>query len=612
MRCPFSDYKAPEISEGNQKYYFVQPKYFSKLLDTHASFIFGERGSGKTTILKFLEREMNQSHGERWLAFYYRFETSSMKSLYKGRLSEEDNFGAFQQTICTIFLKLICEKLIGMKKVREFEKEKEICYSVASLQFLVEPEQVDSFEKLYDLMEKIRLKTLFGIRNGISKMLIDYNSILENLINSLRQEQGLGELTFCVLLDEYENLLPIQQRVINSMVKASSDRICYKICLRPQGFWTRQTMAEREHLMEDEDYLKINYVEDIMGTEVDIQKMVRSICNKRLKLFYESEGIVFDEDDINIDNYLECQTQKEEINKIPNLKEYRERLIKIIKDKAYIVDKKKLDKLDDIQDIVDLQIISIMLEKGYEFSKIYNSVINRTNQYDNWIHNYEVNATYIIFDECKIKKQFSGLDIMLRLVNYNMRSILLILHYAFEGYDFRNLRRLKISVDKQNKAIIKVAKNSFNQIEYIPVHGAEVKNLTNALGNLFREYIVDQRAKKFETNNFAIRVSGNIKEDQEIWMTETLKDAVMWGILLETDANKTKNPSNYTYHNKDYILHPIYAVYFNISYRTKQKTYLDDDVVISMFKPLTDRQIRRLVRNDNKEIQGQMTLMNLE
>lgn len=135
MRCPFSDYKAPEISEENQKYYFVKPQYFSKLLDTHASFIFGERGSGKTTILKYLEREMNQFQSERWLAFYYRFETSSMRSLYKERLSEEDNFSAFQQSLSTIFSKLICEKLIGMKKVRKFEKEKEICFSVANLQF---------------------------------------------------------------------------------------------------------------------------------------------------------------------------------------------------------------------------------------------------------------------------------------------------------------------------------------------------------------------------------------------------------------------------------------------------------------------------------------------
>lgn len=609
MRCPFSDYKAPEISERNQKYYFVQPKYFDKLLDPHASFIFGERGSGKTTILKFLEREMNQAYGDKWLAFYYRFETSSMKSLYKGRLSEEDNFSAFQQTICTIFSKLICEKLIGMKENRDFEKEKEICYSVASLQFLTEPEKVDSFEKLYDLMEKIRLKTLFGIRNGMLEMLIDYDAVLENLINGLRQEQGLDRLAFCVLLDEYENLLPIQQRVINSMVKASSDRICYKICLRPQGFWTRQTMAEREHLMEDEDYLKINYVEDIMGSEVDIQKMVRSVCSKRLQLFFESEGIVFHDKDIDIDNYLEYQTRKEEINKIPNLEDYRERLTKIIKNKIYMTNEKELD---NIQDIVDLQIVAIMLEKGYDFREIYNSVVNKTDQYANWIHNYEVNAAYIIFDECKIKKKFSGMDIMLKLVNYNMRSILLVLHYAFEGYDFRSSKRQKITVDKQNGAIVKVAKNSFNQIEYIPVHGAEVKNLTNGLGNLFREYMLDKRAKKFEANNFAIRVSGNIKEEQEIWMTETLKDAVMWGVLLETDANKTKNHSNYTYHNKDYILHPIYAVYFNISYRTKQKTYLNDDEVVRMFKPLTDEQIRRLARNNNKEIPGQMTLMNLE
>ena len=608
MRCPFSDYKAPEISEENQKYYFVKPKYFSKLLDTHASFIFGERGSGKTTILKYLEREMNQFQSERWIAFYYRFETSSMRSLYKERLSEEDNFSAFQQSLSTIFSKLICEKLIGMKKVRKFEKEKEICFSVANLQFLVEPERVDSFEKLYDLMEKIRLKTLFGIRNAISEMLIDYNEILNKLIWGIRQEHGLENLAFCVLLDEYENLLPIQQRVINSMVKASSDQICYKICLRPQGFWTRQTMAEHEHLMQDEDYLKINYVEDIMGSDVEIQEMVRSVCGKRLQLFFKSEGLVFRDEDIDIDNYLEYETRKEEINRIPNLQDYREHLTKSIKEKAYIVDEKILD---NIQDIIDLQIVAIALEKGYEFGEIYNSVINKTAQYHNWIHNYEVNAAYIIFDECKIKKKFSGLNIMLKLVNYNMRSILLVLHYAFEGYDFGNSKRLKITIDKQNEAIEKVAKNSFNQIEYIPVHGAEVKNLTNALGNLFREYIKDKQAKKFETNNFAISVSGNINEEQQIWMTETLKDAVMWGILLETDANKTKNHSNYTYHNKDYILHPIYAVYFKISYRTKQKTYLNDDVVISMLKPLSDEQIRKFVRNNNKEIPGQMSLMNL-
>lgn len=605
MRCPFSDYKAPEISEENQKYYFVEPKYFGKLLDPHASFIFGERGSGKTTILRYMEREMNTSQNEKWIAFYYRFETSGMRSLYNERLSEEENFNAFQQTICTIFSKLICLKLKEIKKFHSFEREKEICYSVAGLQFLDQPELVDDFDKLYDLMEKIRLRTLFGIRNGRSEMLIDYNSILENLINGIRQEQGMEDLSLCALLDEYENLLPIQQRVINSMVKASSDRICYKICLRPQGFWTRQTMAEHEHLMEDEDYLKVNYVEDIMGTDVDIQQMVRNVCRNRLLLFFKSEDIEFSDADTEIDDYLESQNRREEINKISGLEEYRETLIKNIQDKAYLADRKKLD---DIEEILDLQIIDIMLEKGYEFGEIYESVVNKTFKYNNWIHNYEVNAAYIIFDECKVTKKFSGLNIMLRLANYNMRRILLILHYAFEGYDFKSTKKKKIPVDKQNDAIIKVAKISFNQIEYIPVHGGEVKNLTNAIGNLFRGYITDRRAKKFEANNFSITVSGNVNHKDEEWINETLKDAVMWGILLETDSNKTKNKVQYTYRNKDYILHPIYAVYFNISYRKKQKTYLKDDVIMRMFDPLTDEQIRRIVGDSKKEIPGQMSL----
>lgn len=610
MKGPFFDYKIQEESDSVQRNCFVEPMHLDKLLDNyHTSFIFGERGSGKTTILKYLERKMNEEMSQRWVAFYYRFETATMKSMYNARLDEEDNIANFQQAMCAIFIKQLCAKLIGRKKEYTWSEEKNICKNVSGLVVFPESYEIETFEELYNLVEKIRIKTLFNIRSRKTEMYIDYTNALETFVTAIREKVELGDIRLCILLDEYENLLPIQQRVINSMVKDASNTVCYKICLRPEGFWTRQTVAEREYLKENDDYISIHYVRDIMGNDVEIQNLVRGICYNRLELYLKGMSFPYTEKFLNIDNYLETLTIKNELKKISKVEEYQKQLIAEIQRKITLTDAESVKQLEQISDILDLQIFSIMLEKGRSFNEIYESIVNRSPVYLNWLHNYQMNAAYIIFEECGEKKRYSGLDIIIRLAGCNMRTILLILSYIFEDYEFKAGEIKKISITKQDEAINKIAKMSFNQIEFIPVHGIEVKNLTNALGNLFKEYIKDKQAKKFETNNFTIRVSGSLQDEEYCRIKDVLQDAVMWGILLETDSNKVKNSIDYTYENKDYILHPIYAIYFGISYRTKQKTYLDDVDVKLMLEPLTNKEIRRIAKIIDKEVPGQMKLL---
>lgn len=612
MKGPFFDYKIQEESDSVQRDCFVEPVHLDRLLDNyHTSFIFGERGSGKTTILKYLERKMNEELSETWVAFYYRFETATMKSMYNARLDEDDNISNFQQVMCAIFIKQLCEKLIARKKEHEWSEEKSICTKVSGLVMLSGAEEIVTFEELYNLAEKIRMKTLFNIRSKHTEMYVDYTNALDTFVTAVREKAELGDVRLCILLDEYENLLPIQQRVINSLVKDASNTVCYKICLRPEGFWTRQTVADREYLKENDDYLSIHYVSDIMGNDVEIQELVRKICYNRLDLYFKGLDFSCTEEYLNIDNYLETLTFKDELKKLSKVDQYRKQLIAEMQRKFTLTDAEHVKRLEQLSDILDLQIFSIMLEKGRSFDEIYTSIVNRSPTYLNWLHNYQMNAAYIIFEECGEKKRYSGLDIIIRLAGSNMRTILLILSYIFEDYEFKTGEIEKISIKKQDEAINKIAKMSFNQIEFIPVHGIEVKNLTNALGNLFREYIKDRQAKKFETNNFTIRVSGSLKDEEFRRIKDVLQDAVMWGILLETDSNKVKNSIDYTYENKDYILHPIYAIYFGISYRTKQKTYLKDVEVKAMLEPLTNAEIRKIARVIDKDVPGQVKLFDL-
>jgi len=617
MTGPFTAYKAPEVEQDKQTHFFVKPAHIDKLYSPRASFIFGERGSGKTTILRYLEKSFNENQDHRWLAAYFRFETANMKSFYNQKMTEDENTENFSQILHAILCKILCNKLVEMKKNHNFKNEKDICRTICDLIDENYGENIDSFESLEKAFEKIRLHTLFGIRNKKTEMLFDYNNIFETVVRCIRLEDGFEQTSICILLDEYENLTVLQQRVINSMVKASSEMVIYKICLRPQGFWTRNTLSEREHLMEKDDYIKIDYTKDILGEDTEIQSMLRDVCRNRLIVYFNEKNIKYLEKDLNIDNYLEQQTIEKELSVIDNLNEYRAKLTNNILIK---IGYENSDILKKFTDIIDLQLLSILLEKGYSFKEIYFEFFNKSNKYNNWNHNYKVNALYIILDECGNRKKFGGFDIILKLANYTARMILSILNYAFEEYDFSNGCNKMIGVDKQNKAILKVAKLKFNQIEYIPVHGYEVKNFINALGNLFKKLILDKRAKKFEVNNFTISASGDIAVEYSKHISDILKDAVIWGILLETNSNKMKNPLDYTYDSKDYILHPIYAVYFNISYRTKQKCYLKDDIIIKMFRPITNTQIASTAKaiesqydliiydDKNKKIPGQIAM----
>jgi len=60
-----------------------------------------------------------------------------------------------------------------------------------------------------------------------------------------------------------------------------------------------------------------------------------------------------------------------------------------------------------------------------------------------------------------------------------------------------------------------------------------------------------------------------------------LKEATKWSVLFESKSTKQK--SSYEPENVDYVLNPIYAPYFHISFRKKRKLELStDDAAVLM------------------------------
>lgn len=590
MNTPFIDFKATEITPEKQICYFVEPDHLEKLVSQKASLIFGERGSGKTTILRHLEKRFNTSDRFEYIGVYYRFETAYVKALNNPELTVEQNISAFSQSMAAIIGKLLCNVLEEIKSNKNivYEREIEICKKVVSdIEIKIE-EDVTSFRQLSNVLERVRKKTLINLQNGKVVCFFDYTTFIPELCEELRKELIFKDTCFCILLDEYENLTYSEQRVVNSFIKASSYFLTYKVCMRPEGFLTKDTVAEKEQLMDGHDYEEFDYVRDIVGKESNVKKHLRKICTHRLEYFYEQQKVAYNADDLEIDNYLEIVKDETDIESWERIDEYRDELKEGLK-KKYPNQKEYIDK---IENIVDLKLIFILSEK--KTKNIFENISDGTEQYRNWVHNYKKNIIYQIISECEQTKKYCGFDTFIKLANGNTRTMLEILHYAFGDYNKSGKRYGSVSIKKQTEAVYRVAGSSFEQIDYIPVNGYKAKNLANALGNLFETCLIDSRARKFEVNSFSIKATKQLDEEKTKELKSVLHDAVVWGVLIPSKANKLKSKGAIVFDGRDYVLHPILSPYFKISYRKRQKYELKDVDVYSMLFPKPRNEINSL------------------
>lgn len=600
MNTPFTDFKTAEISPEKQKSYFVEPKHIDKLISQKASWISGERGSGKTTILRHLEKTFNSSEKMGYIGIYYRFETANVTALNNPEWPVNRNVMMFSQYMAAILGKLLCGVLDTIKKERKiiYEYECDICHRLSQDIELDHVESIDSYVQLAELLERVRGKTVKNLLNGNAVCYFDYTTFLPGFCEDLRREKVFKNTCFCMLFDEFENLTYTEQRVVNSMVKASSYFLTYKVCMRPEGYLTKDTVSEREQLIVGHDYEEIDYVRDIIGTEKEVRKHLRQICANRLEYFYRLKDVQYQPEDLEIDSYLEFVDTEKIIASWERIEEYKEDL----KQKLRQLYPSSQSSIDHMENVIDLKLISVLYEKKKNEQDIFDSIENNTDTYKNWLHNYKHNIMFQIISECEQTKKYCGFNVFVKLSNSNTRKILEILHYAFGDYDNSGKRYKEISVIRQTDAVNRVANEAFDQINYIPYNGYKAKNLANTLGNIFREFVTDIQAKRFEVNHFSIKNSGSLDEKKMQEIRDVLHDSIVWGVLIPSKATKIKNKGDIVLDGRDYMLHPIFAPYFKISYRKRQKWEFSDFEVYTMLQPVQRKYVKSFSRNIVKDL----------
>lgn len=588
MDSPFVDYKATELSIDKIISYFVKPKHINKLYKNNAAFITGQRGTGKTTILKYLANKYNQFSNEDKkdrLGVYFRFEINRMLSFSGDFLNEKQWQDLFAHTFSIILCSEITSILIDQKKYYEFKNESFICKKIKRHFFNYESSNINTFEFLLDFLQKQESLAAFYKRNPLKSempIICDYGVVFEDYCKLISEEEAFKNACIHFMFDESENLLEYQQKIINTFVKNSSNYHTYKICVRPQGIKTFRTLSSSEYIRGSDDFQEIDFNNDIIGNDSDTRAFIKEMCSKRLYEYYNNNNIKHQNNDLDIEQYLEVINDNQifdYISKKPNYMIPLQNNVKLLL--------QSLHSLEGIEhsvqefDLFDLRLLLVLsVKKGFDLKKALHSIQTKDKKYSNWVHNYKRAVLFLCCHESRSAYLYGGLDDIITISGKVVRYVLEICDSVFPFMSKNNCIFGKIDSKAQTKAFKKVSELRFQQIITIPDVGHEIKQLILGCGKVFAIHHYDKRLAKFEPNHFSLHQHSDLLSPNDFERVKrTLKVAIKWGVFLVDKTTKEKDKYESTDEDTDYFIHPIFTPYFKISTRRKQKCIFSYDEI---------------------------------
>lgn len=598
MHTPFSEYREEQV-KVNIFDYFVEPSFFDKFCDTKPIIISGARGTGKTTILKALSiSESNDPEryirDKEYIGVYYRIDLNVTTSFEGGVLEKKERERLFSYyLICKLSYELVSQ-VVRFRNKLGIQNEEKICRKFGNL--FVNRSDIYSFEDLRDLV----YSELHKIRNYINNCAYeefphigDYAVIIKELPQELIENSSLckeREKTVFYLIDEFEGLSDWQQKLVLSYVKYSNRYHTYKICMRPDGLKTAQTVGG-EYIRETDDIRTVDLNDLIIENSDDYYKYALYVCRKRIELFYDKNG--YNNEQIKLEDMLEDFTDEQEFGEL-----FKKKTCEIHADIDNFIKKLSISDCEIEryfkENYLDFYICKLLYQKNRqrkEFSKIFNSVRNKDAIYTDALGNYKYALLYYFCIRYKIQKDYSGFGTLVNISGGTLRYLLELCNEVFErailvdGFDYNEPK--VITHKTQTNAVMSVSSKRVGQISAIPQIGLNMRTFVISLGKIYRIFHQDSSIAKFEPNHFSIKAS-NANLDGNIKLF--LRECVMRGVLLKQMNNKNKLVHSISPDEYIYRLHPIYTPSFQISWRRKQKNEFDEN------------ELRILIGNNTKEI----------
>ena len=280
------------------------------LEDMTPCFLDGSRGTGKSMLLlslrarNFLARNSFEQDAPRRFGFYLkltrgaicnagiRVEADRQDPAAKAILTDIAEQELMLQLMESLFSELAyCARrdLIDCDR----HGERSLCESAANLLFASADAMAVSFEDLQDafsnlhkqLADFIRRRFIYQEASSVPTTAFGWEQFKHVLRLVRRAVPALESSMFVVLLDEYENLLPYQKRIVNGLVKFGPPHFSIKIARKFASGDTPGTTTEQD-VQEIHDYTRVPLVYNLEDRAENkaYRELLQHIVEKMVKL----------------------------------------------------------------------------------------------------------------------------------------------------------------------------------------------------------------------------------------------------------------------------------------------------------------------------------------
>ncbi|MGN6604911.1 MAG: ORC-CDC6 family AAA ATPase [Ginsengibacter sp.] len=604
---PFSGVNAVQLDTDLILEYWCNPFTYNLFSEIQEADIYGDpqnivfmggRSTGKSMFLRYWSYDVQIKICQRdditlndliqknkGVGFYFRIDGAKLKSFQGYGLSQE-----YWTSVFTHYFELIVGRsYIEVLKYLEKEKtiDKKIVHQtlIPKLCDLLDFKGIDTFEKVLDEFDsRIREVELYlgnvpfyknefkPAERGFSSQSLSFE-IPELLISILPTFKSLNII---LLLDEYENFLDYQQKVVNTLLRFTKPHIKFRIGMRLEGFRTFYMIAKEDFIKEGREYRKVVF-EEVVNKDSGYQEFLNDICKKRL----EAIPILKERGFTNIKSILGVSENLEE-EAVEIAHSNPDKIFEVFSKKypkgfPKKIQKEDLEKVRYSQNPLLELLNFIWLTRGVSaeltvksmndyLRKIPKSKDGEKYRRD-YIDKYKLSLTFLLCSIYRRNKQYYSFNTFAFLSSGIVGHFIELCRRSFAAADWGDTDKLLnegiIAKKFQHQAATDFSNAEKQQIARIETYGGLISKFIENIGNIFRGFHLDFQMRYPETNQFAI----NVDSIQDEKLQEAMRAAVRWTVIQRKPKMQRSGPSESL--QDIYTINRIFCPSFQISYRTR-------------------------------------------
>jgi len=588
--------------------HFAIPPFYDRLDLADAKkprIIIGGRGCGKTMLLRYLSHQSTFSQDRKevpkeslnHIGLYWRADTQFSAAM-NGRGIREDVWqSTFNHWLAVTIGLEVVDSLDSIVESSLGVLSKSDLYAVKldelAPYFDAAPSTLVSLRQKLDMCLKQLRMWVNNVQSAPIPQFLPGAAFVLDLVGIIRKSlKCLAASIYFVYLDEYENLSVYQQKIVNTNLKHSEEPLIFNLAMKRNAFLTRETLGP-ESLMDMADF-RMHNLEDYLRDDFEVfagEILFLKIGAANPKLLPFDLALLRDPALLSIrrdDAHRHCVLKAAErlFPDVPlrNLayialkdtairRTLSDRITNALRTRGSVIAPELL--IDDQYPEASIVVPALLHRKSLEpkdvateFDLLRQGKSNRFSGTTNWIHNNFVGCLLHLYEpHSRTCPFYAGFRTFCHLARGNIRHLLELCHKSISRVELTTISEsTQVPPDEQAEAARQASADFLKEIRSFGRIGNQLHAFVLRLGSVLALAQSRSTQSEPEPSHFSIRQRAKQLDMED---HEFLREAIKWSVLFEEEETKQKD--DLAQANMEYVLNPIYAPYFRITYRKRRR-----------------------------------------